>query len=244
MLFIATCFGCNCEPLSGLLNAVCNVFLYQCSWKARWWYTEPKHVAVNELIYTGVACDWFGTCTCDMATPTAMSRLKIKFGTCTCDMATPTAMARLKNKIVGAQELHPGEGKTLSTRPDRPWGSPHHLYPGYWVIPEGKEAEAWLNHPLPSGAEVKERVELYLSFPSGPSWLVVGWKFISNGKHILWPIKMYHIWINYQNPKSVFVLEFLVTISFPSSWSPTVTMPQVVSACWNTDKERQKAANK
>jgi len=26
---------------------------------------EPKHVAVNKLIKTGVACDRFGTCTCD-----------------------------------------------------------------------------------------------------------------------------------------------------------------------------------
>jgi hypothetical protein len=26
---------------------------------------EPKHVAVNKLIKTGIACDRFGTCTCD-----------------------------------------------------------------------------------------------------------------------------------------------------------------------------------
>ena len=32
-----------------------------------------------------------------------------------------------------------------------------------------------VNHPPPSRAEVKERVELYLSSPSGPSWPVVGW---------------------------------------------------------------------
>ena len=30
------------------------------------------------------------------------------------------------------------------------------------------------NHPLPSSAEVKERVQLYLYYPSGPSWSVLG----------------------------------------------------------------------
>jgi hypothetical protein len=31
-----------------------------------------------------------------------------------------------------------------------------------------------VDHPPPSSAEVKERVELYLYSPSGPSWLVLG----------------------------------------------------------------------
>ena len=31
-----------------------------------------------------------------------------------------------------------------------------------------------VGHPLPSSAEVKERVELYLYSPSGPSWPVKG----------------------------------------------------------------------
>jgi len=31
-----------------------------------------------------------------------------------------------------------------------------------------------VGHPLPSSAEVNERVEIYVYFPSGPSWLVLG----------------------------------------------------------------------
>jgi hypothetical protein len=31
-----------------------------------------------------------------------------------------------------------------------------------------------IDHPSPSSAEVKERVELYLYFPFGPSWPVLG----------------------------------------------------------------------
>jgi len=31
-----------------------------------------------------------------------------------------------------------------------------------------------VNHTTPSSAEVKRRVELYLYYPSGPSWLLLG----------------------------------------------------------------------
>jgi hypothetical protein len=34
-----------------------------------------------------------------------------------------------------------------------------------------------VNHLSPSGAEVKERVELYLYYPFRPSWPVLGWSF-------------------------------------------------------------------
>jgi hypothetical protein len=41
-------------------------------------------------------------------------------------------------------------------------------------LPDGKVAGLGVNHPSPSSAEVKERVELYIYFPSGPSWPVLG----------------------------------------------------------------------
>ena len=37
-----------------------------------------------------------------------------------------------------------------------------------------KRPRRGVDHPLPSRAEVKEIVELYLYFPSGPSWAVLG----------------------------------------------------------------------
>jgi len=37
-----------------------------------------------------------------------------------------------------------------------------------------KQPERGVGHPLPSSDEVKERVELYIYSPSGPSWPVLG----------------------------------------------------------------------
>ena len=46
---------------------------------------------------------------------------------------------------------------------------------GTGSLPGVKRPGRGVDHPLPSSSEVKERVELYLYFPSGPSWPVVGW---------------------------------------------------------------------
>ena len=43
-----------------------------------------------------------------------------------------------------------------------------------WSLAPGvKRPGRVVNHPPPSSAEVKERVELYFYFPSGPSWPVL-----------------------------------------------------------------------
>ena len=51
--------------------------------------------------------------------------------------------------------------------PDRPWGPSSLLYSGY--------QERSFDHPPLSSSEIKERAELYLFSPSGPSWPVLGW---------------------------------------------------------------------
>ena len=65
-------------------------------------------------------------------------------------------------------------GARFSAPVHRPWGPPSLLYNGYRVFPGGKAAGAWRWPPTPSSAEVKERVELYLYSPFGPSWPVLG----------------------------------------------------------------------
>ena len=65
-------------------------------------------------------------------------------------------------------------GRDFHTRPDRPWVPPSLLYNGYRVFTGVKQPGRGVNHPPPSRAEIKERVELYLYSPNGPSWLVLG----------------------------------------------------------------------
>jgi hypothetical protein len=60
-------------------------------------------------------------------------------------------------------------GEVFRTRPDRPWGPPSLLYNGYWVsFPGVKRPGRGVDHPAPSSAEVKERMEIYLNYPFGP----------------------------------------------------------------------------
>jgi len=69
---------------------------------------------------------------------------------------------------------NPGGGEISRTRPDRPWGPPTLLYNGYRVFTGVKATGPGVDHPPLSRAEVKERVELYLYSPYGPSWPVLG----------------------------------------------------------------------
>ena len=61
---------------------------------------------------------------------------------------------------------NPSGIEIFRTRPDRPWDPPSFLYNVYRLsFPGVKRPGRGVNHPLPSVAEVKERVELYLYFP-------------------------------------------------------------------------------
>jgi len=64
---------------------------------------------------------------------------------------------------------HPSRQALGPTQP------PVRRVPGLYEGVGGKVAAAWRWSPTLTGAEVKERVELYLYSPSGPSWPVLGW---------------------------------------------------------------------
>ena len=69
-------------------------------------------------------------------------------------------------------------GRDFPHLSSRLWGPPSLLYSGYRVFPWSKTAGAWHWPTNPSSAEFKERVELYVYSPSGPSWPVLGWTLL------------------------------------------------------------------
>ena len=73
------------------------------------------------------------------------------------------------------QGSSPGGSDIFRTRTDRPWDPPSLLYNGYRLsFPGLKRPGRGVDHPPSSNAKVKERVELYLYSPFGPSWPVLG----------------------------------------------------------------------
>jgi hypothetical protein len=61
---------------------------------------------------------------------------------------------------------NPGGSEIFRTCPDRPWGPTSLLYNGYQVFPGGKVRPGRDADPsLPSSAEVKNRLDLYLYSP-------------------------------------------------------------------------------
>jgi len=72
------------------------------------------------------------------------------------------------------QGSKPNTGEMFRTHPYHPWGPPSLLYNGFWVFSGGKVARVW-QPPMPCSDKVKERVELYICSPSGPSLPVQGW---------------------------------------------------------------------
>ena len=69
---------------------------------------------------------------------------------------------------------NPCGGYIFLTCPDWPWGPISLPYNRYRIFPGVYNRPGLgVDHPLPSSADVKERVELYLYSPSGPSWPVL-----------------------------------------------------------------------
>jgi hypothetical protein len=70
---------------------------------------------------------------------------------------------------------NPRREEIFRTRPDQSWDPPSPIYSRYRFFSGDKVAGTWRWPPTPSIAEIQERVVLYLYFPFGPSWSVLGW---------------------------------------------------------------------
>ena len=77
-----------------------------------------------------------------------------------------TGMVQRSNPGGGRDFPHPSRPALGPTQPPTQW------LPG--VTAEVKRPGSGVDHPPPSRAEVKERVELYICSPSGPSWPSLG----------------------------------------------------------------------
>jgi hypothetical protein len=81
--------------------------------------------------------------------------------------------AKYETCFLWSRGSNPGGGEIFRTWPDRLWEPHILLYNGYRIsFPGVKGMWRGLDHPPPSSAEVKERVEYS---PSGPSWPVPEW---------------------------------------------------------------------
>jgi hypothetical protein len=70
---------------------------------------------------------------------------------------------------------NPSWGEIFHTCPNRPCGPPSLLHNGYRVsFPGVERLGCGVDHSLQSSTELKERIQLYLYSPSGPSWPVLG----------------------------------------------------------------------
>jgi hypothetical protein len=102
------------------------------------------------------------------------------------------------------QRSKPGGGEFYRTRPERPWCPPSLYTMGtgsfLWVKRPGRGVD----HPPPSSSEVKERVQLYLYSPSGPSWPVLGWPLpLHYSTDYFWPVltkNKFSKYISYLSP--------------------------------------------
>ena len=72
-------------------------------------------------------------------------------------------------------------GKSFRTCPESPGAHPASYSMGTRSFLGAKWLGCGIDHPTPSSAEVKERVELYLFYPTGPSWPILGWTVFGLG---------------------------------------------------------------
>ena len=77
----------------------------------------------------------------------------------------------------------PGIESRWGTRISAPVQTSPGAYPASYPVGTGsypmvKQLRCGVDHPPLSSAEVRERVELYIYSPSGPSWPVLGWTLL------------------------------------------------------------------
>jgi len=114
--------------------------------------------------------------------------------------------SRVSNPSGGQNWPHPSWPALAHTQPAVQW------IPG--LFSGGKAAGSWWWPLIPSRAEVKERVELYLCSPSGPAWPVLGRIYnFRVRKCIIWVIFSFLVFITLHVPCYFCVSDFLLHVT-------------------------------
>jgi hypothetical protein len=88
-----------------------------------------------------------------------------------------------RDSLVGIASRYRLDGPGIESPVGARFSAPFHTCPGAYpasctmgtgTLPEIKLPGRGVDHQPPSVAEVEGRVELYIYFPSGPSWPVIG----------------------------------------------------------------------
>jgi hypothetical protein len=121
------------------------------------------------------------------------------------------------------QRSNTAEGEIFYTHLDWPWGSPSLLYNRYHSsLPGLKQLGCGIDHPPPSSAKVKERLELYVFYPSGSSWTILGRTLLINSlllTHILYVLstKSVHRFLSFVFTEQVHIFTYISCDYLPRS---------------------------
>jgi len=84
-------------------------------------------------------------------------------------------------------------GRDILHLSEKFWVTPSLLYHGFWFFPGVKAAGRDVDRPPASSTKLKERLELYLCSPSGPTWPVQGRNFTSTLTFTYWRGKSFDL---------------------------------------------------
>jgi hypothetical protein len=92
-----------------------------------------------------------------------------------CHVGRDSSVGIATRYVLEGPRIESQQGEISPTVQTGPGTHPASYTTGTGSFPMVKRPGRGVDHPPPSSAEVKERVELYIYSPSGPSWSVIGW---------------------------------------------------------------------
>jgi hypothetical protein len=122
--------------------------------------------------------------------------------------------------------LNPGGGEIFCTCPERAWAHTASYTLGIESFPGVKCPRRRVDRPPLSNAKVKERMELYLYSPPGPSWPVIGWHILESADFNVW------FWLQSKSRDTSDVIGTTKSTFFFKFWFWGGLQPGTLSSNW------------